>query len=274
MEIKTNYHTHCALCRHAEGTIEDYIKRAVELGYTELGISDHGPLTYALEETLFSRRMSIDEYKELYLPDLFRLIDKYKDQIKVYSAVEIEYFNELLPYYPEMASTLDYLILGQHYFMHEGRYISVYSQLDYKMIEEYALTIISAMDSGYFKILAHPDIFCWGYPIWDDLCTELSKKIISSAIKNNCLLEINSNGIRNCERKGRYTVDYDNETKEEVHRWAYPNYEFFKIAKDMGAKIIINEDCHEPIQLSDEATVACYDFAKKLGIKPVNKLEI
>lgn len=274
MQIKTNYHTHCYLCRHAEGTIEDYIKRAIELGYSEIGISDHGPLTDHLEETLFSRRMDHNEFEQIYLPDLFSAIDKYKDQIKVYSAIEIEYFDELIPYYPRMKKTLDYLILGQHYFIHDGHYISVYSQLDYVMIEEYADTLVKAMDTGYFKILAHPDIFAWGYPLWDDLCIELSKKIISSAIKNDCLLEINSNGIRNCERKHRYTIGREEGVTEEVHRWAYPNYEFFKLAKEMGAKIIINEDCHEPCQLSDEATQAAYEFAKKLGIEPVKSLEI
>ena len=42
--IKTNYHTHTKLCNHAEGMPIDYVARAVELGYREIGISDHGPL--------------------------------------------------------------------------------------------------------------------------------------------------------------------------------------------------------------------------------------
>ena len=42
--LKTNYHTHCYLCGHAEGLPSDYIKKAIELGFSEIGISDHGPL--------------------------------------------------------------------------------------------------------------------------------------------------------------------------------------------------------------------------------------
>ena len=38
--MKTNYHTHNYRCNHADGTIEDYIKVAIEEGYDEIGISD------------------------------------------------------------------------------------------------------------------------------------------------------------------------------------------------------------------------------------------
>ena len=45
MKIKDNFHTHIYLCKHATGNAEDYIKRAIELNYESIGISDHGPLT-------------------------------------------------------------------------------------------------------------------------------------------------------------------------------------------------------------------------------------
>ncbi|MCK9537114.1 MAG: PHP domain-containing protein, partial [Bacilli bacterium] len=42
--IKTNHHTHCYLCQHAQGLPSDYIKLSLAAGYQEIGISDHGPL--------------------------------------------------------------------------------------------------------------------------------------------------------------------------------------------------------------------------------------
>ena len=42
--LKANYHTHLVYCGHAEGHAEDYIKKAIELGFDELGISDHAPV--------------------------------------------------------------------------------------------------------------------------------------------------------------------------------------------------------------------------------------
>ncbi len=36
--MKTNFHTHTSLCRHADGTAEDYVKSAVSNGLTQLEI--------------------------------------------------------------------------------------------------------------------------------------------------------------------------------------------------------------------------------------------
>lgn len=76
---KTDYHNHTSLCRHARGMPWDYVKRAVELGYEEIGISDHGPL---LDD--FFIRMTMKEYEEVYLPSLEKALAEFKDQIKIY----------------------------------------------------------------------------------------------------------------------------------------------------------------------------------------------
>ena len=44
MKRISNYHSHVALCGHAEGTVEDYIKEAIKNNYEEVGISDHAPI--------------------------------------------------------------------------------------------------------------------------------------------------------------------------------------------------------------------------------------
>ena len=69
----SNYHTHIYLCKHASGTIEEYLNKAISLGYQVLGISDHGPLSDELTSLLRSRRMSIREYKDEYLSVLNKL---------------------------------------------------------------------------------------------------------------------------------------------------------------------------------------------------------
>ena len=77
------------LCRHATGTSEDYILKAIEEGYSEIGISDHGPYHDYLKRKLNSRRMTMNEFFNDYIPDLNRLKEQYKDQIKVLSSIEI-----------------------------------------------------------------------------------------------------------------------------------------------------------------------------------------
>lgn len=41
--MKFDFHTHHERCGHAEGTIEDYIRSAIEQGLDMIGISDHSP---------------------------------------------------------------------------------------------------------------------------------------------------------------------------------------------------------------------------------------
>lgn len=96
-KIIANYHTHTKLCGHAIGMSEDYVKQALERGFLEIGISDHGPIprSWMSPETYdamwLSRQMDFEMYKEIYLPDLERTIKKYGHLIKIYKGVEIEY---------------------------------------------------------------------------------------------------------------------------------------------------------------------------------------
>lgn len=273
MKITTNYHTHTYLCKHARGTIEDYVDRAIELGYTDIGISDHCPFTQKLEKLIYSKRMNMDDFIDIYLPKLEAAKIKYKDIINIHSAVEIEYFDEFKEFYPLLSKKLDYMILGQHYFKYNNKYLSVYSQLSDEMIKIYADTVIEALNTGYFKIFAHPDVFNWGYPFWDEECINASKRIIDAAIKNDVILEINANGIRNCEKSHRYiTVPSNDRKKKDTHNWAYPNIEFFKLCADTKVKLMINDDAHDPDHLSDESTIKAYELAEKLGLNIVNKL--
>ena len=39
--VWNNFHTHTYRCRHAEGDIADYVKKAAELGMNKIGFSEH-----------------------------------------------------------------------------------------------------------------------------------------------------------------------------------------------------------------------------------------
>ena len=76
--MKTNYHTHHYLCKHATGSVEDYVKEAIKEGFCEIGISDHGPINAEAFP-----RMSMDEFNNIYLAELEEAIIKYQDKIKI-----------------------------------------------------------------------------------------------------------------------------------------------------------------------------------------------
>ena len=85
MKIQTNYHTHTYLCKHATGTIDDYVDRAIALGYTDIGISDHCPFTEELVRLIYSKRMTMDDFTNTYLPDLDADLDNDEQDMYIFA---------------------------------------------------------------------------------------------------------------------------------------------------------------------------------------------
>ncbi len=259
MRIKDNFHTHIYLCKHANGNVEEYVKKAINLGYESIGISDHGPILEHYKEKLDSRRMTFSEYDNIYLKEIKKAKEVYSNQINILGAVEIEYYDDMIEVYKKNLTELDYLILGQHNIeLPNGTYKTVYQCSSAEDLELYTNKVINGLNSGFFSILAHPDIFMMFYQKWDNLAILASKKIIEAAIKNKVLLELNANGIR----KGLIT------TIEGIKTYRYPRIEFWRlVASYKNAEIIISDDAHEVHHLNDEATKKAYQIAKDLNLK-------
>ena len=261
MKIKDNFHTHIYLCKHATGNVEDYVKRAIELNYESIGISDHGPLTEYFLNKFVTRRMTIDEYKNIYLPEIINAKKKFFDKITVLGALEIEFYEELSTEYAKWHQELDYLILGQHNIeLNDHNFKTIYQCTpgNKDELELYVKKVIDGLNSGFFDILAHPDIFMMFYQKWDNWAILGAKKIIETAIKNNVLLELNANGIR----KGKIT------NLEGIETYKYPFIEFWRlVANYKDAKVIISDDAHKVSHLKDQATIEAYKIADELGLK-------
>ena len=114
----TNFHTHTKRCLHAYGTEEDYIKAAVSEGLVMLGFSDHAPFP----DYDFGMRMPYSELDD-YISTLDILKEKYKNKIKLFRGLEIEYHAKYLDYYHSLLDEkgFDYLALGQHIYIQRLR---------------------------------------------------------------------------------------------------------------------------------------------------------
>ena len=258
--MKTNYHTHTYLCKHAKGNPSDYVKEAIKKGYNEIAITDHGPLIPEIISNFYTRRMDFTDYQNKYLSDLQEAKEKYGEKIKIFTGLEIEYFDLMIDDYKEFLKKLDFLIIGQHYIYHNNQYKSVYAVLTDDEMITYGQMVIRAMKSGLFKIIAHPDIFSYKRK-WNQTCDKVAKEIIDSAKQNNVYLEFNVNGIRNAMAKNRQWITDDGQVN-----YDYPRIEFFKLVKEAGVPVIINDDAHDPKQLNDEYT--------KMAIKMANELDL
>ena len=235
--VKANYHTHHELCNHAQGTTEDYVKEAIKQGFTDLGMSDHVPSLLNLD----SMRMRFRDL-EKYYKDVRDTAQDYDGKIKLHLGLECEYLEPEARYYQNFLDEVDYLILGQHYIVQDGRYISTFGLFKPEHIRTYAEDVKKALESGYFSLLAHPDIYMCGYDSFDEAAVEAAHIIAKASKDTGVPLEFNANGIRRGIKQ-----------TSQGKRYAYPRKEFWDIIRNHDVKIVLSADAHHPSLLYDDA---------------------
>lgn len=261
-QTKCNFHTHVCRCGHAAGTEEDYVKAALSAGLSQLGFSDHGPFP----DIDFGLRMPFEELGE-YLDAVDALAAQYQNDIILWKGLEIEYLSEYRSYYEDLLTKwgVDYLLLGEHYFKDaDGNITNIYGPLSStEQFLPYARDIAEGMKTGFFRVVAHPDVYminCFG---WDKNCEKAADLILDAAAATDTILEYNANGFR------RKTKDYPDGT-----RHPYPHEAFWKMAAQAHVKTIVGSDCHNPENLWDEAMRRSYRNLRELGIEPMTEFLI
>ena len=155
-----NYHTHTERCHHAVNSDKEYIEQAIKAGIKYLGFSDHAPFMFP-DGHESPYRVSVD-WADEYIGTIRSLADKYKDRIQISVGFEMEYYPS---YFEDMLSLArkvgaDYLILGQHFISDEwpeGVGSLTYTE-DPEKLRQYVDNVISAIKSGVFTYVAHPDM--------------------------------------------------------------------------------------------------------------------
>ena len=115
--IKFDLHTHHERCGHAIGTIEDYVKQAIDYGLHYIGISDHSPYFYSDQDQLFPKvAMGKGEFSR-YVEEVLHLKEKYQDKIHVLLGIESDFFPEHMNVYQEQFKQypFDYIIGSVHF---------------------------------------------------------------------------------------------------------------------------------------------------------------
>jgi len=258
--MKTNYHTHTLYCGHATGQVIDYVKEAYEKGLEEIGISDHAPNPLLRD---YHVRMKPGQFDE-YLSEINEASCIYKDKIKVLKGLEVEYFYNMDHYYKELIKKTDYLVHGQHYISKTKELHNLKSGFALGTKEEllvYLDYMKAAMDSEYFDIFAHPDLFMCGYRDFDETAEYITHEICKKAKEKDVILEFNINGYR----RGR------NNTPQGMLQ-PYPRLEFWKIVKTYNIKTIMGSDSHTPKDIYDDTAKEAEVVYHNLGLNEVTYL--
>jgi len=251
MRYDYNFHTHTKRCGHAVGEDVEYIEAAIKAGFKTLGFSDHVPLPGISQKRI---RANYDEL-EGYLHDINVLKEQYKDKIKLYCALECEYFEDFAPYYKSLLDEhkVDYLLLGQHFYFAENGTLQSCTFMAEDIEEsqnKYLELIIKGMRSHMFKYVCHPDIYAMLEDHWTPEFDKMAEEICRVAKEENLPLEINL-----CRT---YHGEYG--------KWSYPNENFWKIASKYGNRVVIGIDAHDPDRFERERIDFAFYLIEKYNL--------
>ena len=231
MSFPPDYHMHTPLCRHAVGEPVDYARRAVEVGLTEIGFSDHSPMRRDDFDNWRMRADQLDEYVAK-----VRLAQKEFPQLTIRLALEVDYLPGQEEWIRELAARhpWDYLIGSVHYVsetwaIDDPSKLSEWKHRDsFEVWSVYFDWLTRAAATGLFEIIGHADLPKKFGHCPTQSCTALYEKFLTAAKKSNCAIELNTAGLRK-------------DCKE-----IYPSSEILRLAFAKGVPITFGSDAHAP----------------------------
>ena len=253
-----DYHTHTELCRHAHGGVEQYVQRALELRFDEVGCSDHAPLPGNYDA---QHRMTLEEYYSQYAPDVTEVIEKYRNRIRVKRGIECDFLDWAAEWNSKFVAEndFDFVIGSVHFVGPRGEEKPLFGR-EYEegeieaLYEGYFLEIAKSAKAGLFDIVAHCDIVKKFGPFSSRRVDELQWEALSQIKKADCCVEINTSRLRKPEHE------------------TYPGEKILALARDLRIPLTIGSDAHDPDHVGMDFNSAI-DLVRKYGSGKISVFE-
>lgn len=251
MSLPPDYHMHTPLCKHASGEPVDYARRALEVGLTEIGFSDHSPMQRDDFDDWRMFDRELDQYVEK-----VRLAQKTYPQLTIRLALEVDYLPGHEDWIRDLASRhpWDYFIGSVHYVSDDWAVDSPYKLSKWKGRDPFEIWSIyferltKAAETRLFEIIGHADLpKKFGHRPTKD-CTPLYEKFLSAAQKHGCAIELNTAGLRKDCRE------------------IYPSRTILQLAFAKGVPITFGSDAHAPEEVGMNFAEAI-QLAKDVGYR-------
>ena len=237
-----DYHTHTELCKHALGSVEEYVQRALDLGFDEVGCSDHAPLPGNYDER---HRMTLEEYYSQYAPRVSDLIEKYRKRIRIKRGIECDFLDWAAEWNSKFIAenAFDFVIGSVHFVGPRGEekplFGCEYDQSEIEALYEgYFLEIGKSAQARLFDIVAHCDIVKKFGAFSSKRVEELMWEALSQIKKADLCIEINTSGLRKPERE------------------TYPGEKVLTLARDLKIPLTLGSDAHEPDHVGKDFDLA------------------
>ena len=251
MPLPPDYHMHTPLCRHATGEPVDYARRAVELGLTEIGFSDHSPMP----QDDFDNWRMFDRQLDEYVAKI-QLAQKEFPQLTIRLALEVDYLPGHEKWIRQLAKRhpWDYLIGSVHYVsdswdIDNPAKLSEWKKRDaFEVWQIYFERLTLAASSKLFNIIGHADLPKKFGIRPAQSCRPLYSNFILAAAEAGCAIELNTAGLRK-------------DCKE-----IYPCAELLDLAFRRAVPITFGSDAHAPAEVGMNFAEAV-EFARSAGYR-------
>jgi histidinol-phosphatase (PHP family) len=235
-----DYHIHTRMCRHAQGEAREYVERAIALGMTEMGFTDHLPFLggwtpkYVPPDDWAMDMTELDGYVTL----VQGLQREYRDDVRVLLGIEADYIEDTLE---ETARVLDEYpfeyVIGSVHLVGDGYpfdhpamrdRLSDYG-IDRIYLESLEL-VAAAAGSGLFQIMGHIDqAKKYGFRPNDEAAVgAAASRALLAIAAAGVALELNTAGLR--------------KPAAEV----YPGPTLLREAAGLGIPLVLGSDAHKP----------------------------
>lgn len=219
-------HNHTTLCNHANGSMEEFILKAIKNGTKYFGFADHAPMNFDKKY-----RMSFEQM-HMYEKMVNDVKNEFEDKIDILLGYEVDFLDNFIDE-RVIKSDVDYLIGSVHFINSWGfdnpEFIGEYKNKDIdKIWEDYFDAIKNMAKSGLFNVVGHLDLLKIFRFLPKKDIRVLAKNAIKEIKKSDMVVELNSAGLR--------------KPIEEI----YPSKELLELIKDNDIKITFSSDAHKP----------------------------
>jgi len=257
-----DWHTHNSMCHHAIGSLEDYVKKAIELDLDLIGISDHFPYDYliGIDGVPIEDYAMILTETESYLSTIENLKEKYKEKINIKIGFEIDYIENqverLNTHLSKMISRLDFILGSVHILFSEN---GPWAMDDKRFLEQYDSFGASSVFLLYYqtmqKMLNSTE---FDFDIISHF--DLPKKYNKSPSKNSKDLITNEiSKTLDLIKKRDLTIEINTAGLRKPIKEQYPSKEILKKTYELDIPILLGSDAHDPNELA-------YEFKKMVKL--------
>jgi histidinol-phosphatase (PHP family) len=241
MQLPADYHMHTPLCRHAQGEPVEYAARAVALGFSEIGFSDHSPMR---EDDFDNWRMAAGQLDD-YVAKVQRARREFP-QLAIKLALEVDYLPGHEAWIRELAARhpWDYFIGSVHYVSDSWAVDNPEKLSEWKLRNPtevwtiYFERLTMAAASGLFEIIGHADLpKKFGFLPDRDL-TPVFNRFLAAAKASGTAIELNTAGLRKACRE------------------IYPSRTILDLARRAGVGITFGSDAHAPAEVGADFAAA------------------